>query len=149
MVLMKDKMEQWEARLLVLEERISQVQGNAKAPAVDMDAFITQAIKSLATASETLKSAPPAVLRSMLSSLITKLEIDLETRAVEMELTLPEGVNLRFDAKNPLCPVEGKHWPSRNETQWTHGLKIAIVECQGKRGDRTKPPCFTCSRKAA
>jgi hypothetical protein len=133
----------------VLEDRINQVQGNAKAPAVDMDAFITNAVKRLATTAETLKSAPPAALRSMLSSLITKLEIDLETRAVEMELTLPEGVNLRLDAKNPLCPVEGRPWPSRNETQWTDGLKIAVIECQGVRGDRRTPPCFTCSRRAA
>jgi hypothetical protein len=147
--LMKDKMEQWEARLLVLEDRIRQVQGNAEAPTVDMDAFITTAIKRLATAAETLQSASPSMVRSMLSSLVTKLEVDLETKAVEMEITLPEGVNLRNNAKNPLCVVEPRLWPFRNETQWTNGLKIAVIECQGVRGNTKTPPCFTCSRRAA
>jgi hypothetical protein len=85
----------------------------------------------------------------VLSSLITKLEVDLETRAVEMELTLPEGVNLRLDAKNPLCLLPLKHSPWLNEAQWTHGLKIAEIECQGVRGGRRTPPCFTCCRRAA
>jgi hypothetical protein len=147
--LIKSKLDQWEARLMVLGQRIDQAKATVDAPAFDVDAFTAAAVKQFASAAELLKTAKPAVVRSVLSSLITKLEVDLETRAVEMELMLPDGVNLRLGAKNPLCLVQPKHSPWLNEAQWTHGLKIAEIECQGVRGGRATRPCFTCSRRAA
>jgi hypothetical protein len=147
--LIKHKMEQWEARLAVLEERIGQAEAVPKAPAIDMEAFTAAAVKRLNSAAQLLQAAKPAVVRSVLSHLISNLEIDLETRAVTMELMLPDGVKLHWDAKTPLCPVPPRQSPWGNEAQWTHGLKIAEITCEGVRGSWVRPACFTCSRKAA
>jgi hypothetical protein len=147
--LIKNKMDQWDARLIVLDERIGQAEATADAPAFNMEAFVAKTAKRLASAAELIAMASPARIRTVLSSLITKLEVDLQTRAVEMELKLPEGVNLRLDKKNPLCTVEPMQLPYANRTQWTYGLKFAEIDCQGTRGAGGQTPCFTCSRRAA
>ena len=74
------------------------------------------------------------------------------TRGVEMELTLPTSLANRANGKmsdSPLCLDGDKHLPYYNEAQWTDGLKIASVRCEGTRGDRRAKPCFKCFRRAA
>jgi len=150
--LMQKQFDQWESRLAALEERVAQVE-RADTPAADVGATVDALVAKFAAVARSLDTLPPAAVRTLLGTLVTRLEVDLETRAVEVDLAVPDGITLEKSSSNgapePLCPVAARSWPLPNQAQWSGGLKIAAVRCEGRRGDRRTPPCFKCSRKAA
>ena len=152
--LMQAKLDQWENRLIALELRIAECQTTKAMPTVDVDAVVAATAARFAATANALETLPPAAVRTFLKSIIARIEIDLETRGLEMDLVVPAATALRKPKKNEgddgqLCLVPPKHSPYPNETQWLNGLKIAFVTCEGQRGGRVTTPCFTCSRQAA
>lgn len=154
--LLASKIGQWEAQAADLERRIANIQrlanGQQYCAPVSVDKLVAAAEAKFAAIAASLHTLPPTAVRTLLQSLVTRLEIDLDTRAVVMDLRLPEGVSLNADGAkddNELCLVGGKPSASPNQAQWLQGLKIAIIRCEGQRGSFRTPSCFTCSRQAA
>lgn len=149
--LIQDRLDQWEARVADLEDRIAKASARSERPTIDVDAVADAVVERLGRLGESMEGMPPAAVRNVLASVVSKLVVDQETRDVDIELALPAEM-LRGGgdgAVAPLCLDGARPWPSPHEAQRPEGLKIASVTCRGSRGDRYHKPCFACSRKAA
>lgn len=149
--LIQEQAHQWEAQIASLEERISKVQSSPLKPAVDDAALVERTVRQLTQLAQSLRDMPPAVLHGLLATMIGRLEVDLETLAVEMELVLPSAAATgaaQGGGTSPICLVSTSRRESRNQANWPDSLPIASFRCQGERR-HTQPMCFTCSRRAA
>lgn len=147
--MMKAQFDAWEAKAAALEIRISKAQAVKGSGVENAQSVVDVAIKQFRAWSKSLDGIAPSALRKILGTLVARLEIDLETREVVMELALPEGLKTAIGRKQPMCFDEKAPWFSINETHRSGWLKIAVFTCEGTKGQREKPSCFTCRRKAA
>lgn len=145
--LMQQDFERWENRLQVLEQQIAAAEETSPSRTVDTAKLTAKAVERLAAMANDMGKMPTAAVRQILASIVSSLTVDLETREVEMELTLAEGISLA--AKRELGLVSTKSSTHGNQAQWLRGLKIADIRCESEQTARNKTPCFTCSRKAA
>jgi hypothetical protein len=75
---------------------------------------------------------PMHALRSLLAAMITKLEVDMETREVVLELALPSA--------DAMCLDDSFARKYGHEAHTDFGLKLAIFRCEGIR-KMHQPPC--------
>jgi DNA invertase Pin-like site-specific DNA recombinase len=142
--LMAKEFAQWEARLAAVVQRIEMAEAASRpAEQVDVDVVVSHISRRFQQMADGLDAMPPVAVRELLASLVASLTVDLETREVSMELTLPTA------ASGDLCLVGTNSWTYGNEAQWSRGLRIASVTCKGERAANKVTPCFTCSRQAA
>ena len=145
---MSKDLEQWEAALEALDRRIANLEKAAPMQPHDVDSFVGAVSVEFKKMAESLGTVPANAVRQLLASLITRLEIDMTTLAVQMEVALPQGVS--GTANGPMLGlVHVNRWADGNDTQRSGTLKIADVACRGTVGVARKPPCFVCSRLAA
>jgi len=79
-------------------------------------------------------------LRSLLATLITRLEVDMATKAVEIDLAIPARMT-----ENALC-LEDKSF-QRSVFQAQPLIRLESADCRyHKRG---RYPCYTCQRRRA
>jgi hypothetical protein len=153
---MKDKFERWEAQSATLEERIAKAKQFVAAPDIDVDAAVRAIAHRFQKWAESIDSLPPSGIRKLLAHVVSRLEVDLVTRQVRMELALPDGVTLSAkepkqakNGKEPMCLVEKVPSLSFDQAHRLAELKIAFIDCEGEQGRKNVPWCFTCRRQAA
>jgi hypothetical protein len=101
--LMKQQFDQWEARLAALEQDIAMAETSASGtPELDVEGIVQAVTDRLAHMAASLDGLPPAAVRNLIGTLVSRLEVDLETREVEMDIALPQGVTLPQKADNGL-----------------------------------------------
>ncbi len=61
-------------------------------PAVAPEVVAERVVERLQTLSETMHELPPKVIRKLLQVFVGRLEVDLETREIEVEFRLPSWV---------------------------------------------------------
>jgi hypothetical protein len=90
---------------------------------------------------------PPAALRRVLQLLIAKLEVDLETKSVVMELRLPQWAITAADAiKNACASTTDLH--AGEQPRHTAGdAVLALFECA--RAKQGRNVCYGCTRRRA
>jgi hypothetical protein len=154
--LMKDKFERWEAQSATLEERIAKAKQFVAAPDIDVDAAVRAIAHRFQKWAESIDSLPPSGIRKLLANVVSRLEVDLVTRQVRMELALPDGAALSTkepkpakNGKEPMCLVEKVPSLSFDQAHRLAELKIAFIDCEGEQGRKNVPWCFTCRRQAA
>ena len=84
----KAKVDQLEAQLRALNERIVKATAAAAGATVNVGVAVQVIMDRLYDMAANLHDLPPS-LRRLLSILVSRLEVDLETRTFEMELALP------------------------------------------------------------
>ncbi len=137
--LIDDEITVLKTQLRSVNERISRCESveptDDKAISETVDQTVT-AIHDLAT---TLTDAAPTTLRSLLNLLVSRLVVDLETRDVELEISLPSTVNA---GKLRMCLVGGLACKSYNETHQPDTMAIAVYRLTWDRRRRVfrKPP---------
>jgi hypothetical protein len=145
--LMNDKFQRWGEQALALEERIIAARASATGNLIDVDAVIGSIERQFKKWANSFDEVPPASIRKLLGTLISHLEIDLLTREVHMELSLPHATAFAADEAAPMCLDKKALWPFLNEAHRLKMLKIALYQCENKRQGRSS--CFLCRRKAA
>jgi len=86
---LKTDLQKWQARIRTIDNEIRSITGAR--PVADDPAAIADAVcvKLRALGAE-LSSLPPAALREVLKVFVSKLEVDLQTKAVEVEFAVPD-----------------------------------------------------------
>ena len=97
-------------------------------------------IAKLTKVAETIQALPPQTLRSLLTTLIAKLEVDMASKAVAIDIAIPDWTH-----ENALCLEDRFVQKSVYQAQMKIPLDSAI--CSYRRAGRQ--PCFDCRRRAA
>lgn len=141
----KAKVRELESKLAALADRITKAELSAAGATVDVPAAVERVMATLADMGHRMNGLPMRALRSLMSVLISRLEIDLETMAFDLELALPDWA--AFDAQS----FETRMGLEKNFSRETVGkahrgfaIPIATFDC-GRPGRG----CFDCRRKAA
>ncbi len=123
-----------------LDESIAQAEANDGLMDADPEA-IALAIKSrLASLSANMADMPIAALRDVLRTLVSKAEVDLETREVRLQLSLPLD-------PNAMRLVGSSASSTSYQTHHVLRLDLAILDCAPVK--IAKQRCYRCRRSAA
>ena len=146
----KSKLQHLEARLADLTHRIGRAEATAPATNEDANEIAENVINRLASIGQRLDGLPRQALRGLLQSLIGKLEVDMETRAVVIELALPDWSQISgFGGNATMCLENSSVRKSDHEAHLALGLRIAVFHCRSSRANRDRQPCWQCRRQAA
>jgi hypothetical protein len=133
----KAKLQQLEAKLTTITEQIAQAQSTKKPDDRTADVVANEMITNISKIAGTIKKLPAPTLRSLLMAMIARLEVDMATKTVEIDVAIPA-----FMVKNAMC-LEDKAFQSFiNQAQFVITLDSAI--CSYRRVGRH--PCFECRR---
>ncbi|HEY1683538.1 MAG TPA: recombinase family protein [Tepidisphaeraceae bacterium] len=133
----KSKLQQLEAELTTVVEQIDQARHLKKSDDRTADVVADDMIVNLTKIASTIKKLPAPTLRSLLTTLISRLEVDMRTKTIEFDVAIPA-----FMDKKALC-LEDKAFQSfSNQAQFVITLDSAI--CTYCRVGRH--PCFECTR---
>jgi len=133
----KAKLQQLEAKLTAVIERIEQARATKKIDARSPAAVADEMIAKLTQVAATIQTLPMPTLRSLLTNLIARLEVDMATKAVQIDLSIPAEMG-----KNGLC-LEDKA-VQRSVYQAQYEIPFDSADCSYRRVGRT--PCFDCRR---
>ena len=147
--LMKEKFDRWEEQSQALEERIVAARAATTGSAIDVDAAIAAIERQFRKWADGFDQLPPASIRKLLSTLISRLELDLVTQEVRMELSLPHPTAFAANEAGPMCLDKKALWPFFNEAHRLGRLKIAAFHCETAPSRKSVPACVTCRRLAA
>lgn len=136
----KAKLQQLEAKLTAVIQQIEQAHGKQKSDDRSADSIAGEIIAKLTKAAATMQKLPMPTLRSLLMTLIARLEIDMATKTVEIEIAIPA-----WTSEKTLCLDDKSFQKPVNEAQMRFTLDLA--KCSYRRVGRT--PCFECHRKRA
>lgn len=120
--LVQDEIESLRARLRSVNDRIARCQSAKPVKPENIDEIVDLTLAAIHDLAETIKDAPPATLRQLLSILIARLAVDLETRHAELEISLPVGLNAD---QIRMCLVEGFACKCCNETHPIRSQSLA------------------------
>ncbi|MBA3406149.1 MAG: hypothetical protein H0U13_15950, partial [Gemmatimonadaceae bacterium] len=133
----KAKLQQLEAKLTAVIERIEQARATKKIDARSPAAVADEMIAKLTQVAATIQTLPMPTLRSLLTNLIARLEVDMATKAVQIDLAIPAEMG-----KNALC-LEDKA-VQRLVYQAQYEIPLDSADCSYRRIGRY--PCFDCRR---
>lgn len=141
----KAKIRELESKLAVLEDRIAKAKLSAAGATVDVSAAVERIMDTLADMGRRMDDLPMHALRSLLSVLVSRLEIDLETMEFDLELALPDWA--AFDPQRYAAAMGLDKNFFRESYPKTHrgfAVPIAAFGCA-----RPRRGCFDCRRRAA
>ncbi|HZN68085.1 MAG TPA: recombinase family protein [Tepidisphaeraceae bacterium] len=133
-----------EAEAKALGERIVKAMAVAASKAApDIDADAAQVIKGMQRMLRSIDKLRPAPLRRLLRLLVPRVEVDLETLGVQIDVALPLWAALNEKAlRESLCLDAKSPWQSANEAQNAHSLELAVFRCSST----PRPFCLACRR---
>lgn len=127
-----------------LEEQIVAAEAVARTSVLDPQIVVERVMAMLAWLSAHLKVLPNVQLREVLGLLVKRLEVDLATKQVTIELLLPSwAIWAAVEQDDPMRPLHG----SASSSSWqTHpGVVLGIADCVYVKGP-TKV-CHQCRRR--
>lgn len=137
------KIRQLESELADLDTRISKAESATAASTNDQTMTVETILGNLARIAEDLTTLPPQTVRVLLSTLIRRMEIDMETLAVELELALPDWAMALGNNVDARMGVDEK-FLQRCTVETQRDLAVlAAFRCE-----RVDPNCVTCRRAA-
>jgi DNA invertase Pin-like site-specific DNA recombinase len=134
----REKICQLEEQLTELDGRIN-VAVRAAGGEVDIASATEAVMKRVDMIGQTVGELPPCALRSLLAGMITRLEVDLETKAVEIQIAVPS-----LDSARTLGLGDKLSRTSLPEAQRDLAAIAAILDCRPETKD-----CYRCRRRAA
>jgi hypothetical protein len=128
-----------QARLRGIDSELCEAQAR-RHPVADPGSLAERVMERLRKLSETMPTLPPKLVRGVLQAFVGRLEVDLETREIEVEFRLPSWAEADPDA---LCLDQVSAW--KTEIQAQH-VPLAMVRlCPVWRA---YVPCDRCRRAA-
>jgi hypothetical protein len=139
-----NKVAEIDRKLAEVSRRIEAAKAVGKTKPMDVDEQSAAIVRRLQELADGFDKLTAKVLRGLLESVIDRLEIDLHTRAVELDLRLPPwALEITKNGTAESCLDAKPLWPSGKEATFSFTLKIAEIDCVGHR----KPNRFDCCRR--
>ena len=133
-----------EVRDLAAQLRFAQ---ETQAPAtVDPEVNVDALMAEFAAYVEGLQDNDPPAAKDLVRLLVGRMEADLVTKEVEIELSVPKSLGQLLCGPKPVCLVSAFACSDRHEAHHENRLKIELHRCE-----LTTPrhPCYVCRREAA
>jgi hypothetical protein len=137
------KVEDIESWLKDIDQRLDRANEKTPSAAIDINAHVRAAIKGLQQLAENWNTPPKAILRVILAETVVRLEVDLMTRSVELELAIPIKSSNAGVASVRMCLDSSSLQSSVNEAYRL--ATVVSIDCDWKMQDR----CFDCQRRRA
>jgi ABC-type transporter Mla subunit MlaD len=141
----RNKIQQLEAKLSSVNGRIAAAAPRHAPSTEQIEATADAAADRLSDLASNLGSMSMHALRELIGSVVAKLEVDLETQAVELELALPAWALAVEESAEARMGLGGNFLRTSSvEAQSASWPRLAAFDCVVAR---TK--CYRCQRRAA
>lgn len=130
-----------------LDEQIAAAEAAAKLSTLDPEDTVRRVMGKLADLSVNLKEMPTFRLREALASLVERVEADLETKQVKIQLALPSWVLSGVsEPENAMRLVRNSESSTSYQTHQGISLELEIADCDYIE-KRCAMPCVRCRRR--
>ncbi len=143
----KGKIVQLQAQLRALDEQISSAKRNGGASEVDAETIVTGVLDQLESLSQSIHELPPTAIRRVVQLFVAKLEVDLESRAIRLELRLHPWAIGAADAIRTACASATDLHAGVQPRHTALGSILARLDCE--RQKRGRQVCYACTRRRA
>jgi hypothetical protein len=133
----KRKLQQLEAKLTTVVQQIEQAGRTQNSDDRSPESIADEIIAKLTKAAATIQTLPMPTLRSLLMTLISRLEVDLATKSIEIDLAIPA-----WTSENSLCLED----ISLRECIYEAQIKIPLDSAKCSYRRVADKPCFECQR---
>ncbi len=141
--LVADEIGALKAQLHSVDQRIKAAESAIPTDDATIDRVVDETVTAIENLAGTLGDAPPATLRNLLSVFVTRLEVDLETRALELEIGLPNSLSA---SDTEMCFVGDLACKTSNETHRNASLTIAVCSFEWVHKGVLSNPDDCCRR---
>lgn len=143
----KGKLAQLQAQLRALDEQISSAKRSVGASDADAETIAGDVLDQLDDLAQSIHELPPTAMRRVVQLFVARLEVDLETRAVELELRLPRWAIGTANAIHTACASATELHAGEQPRHTAFGTILALLECE--RQKQGPSVCYACTRRRA
>ena len=140
-----NKVKKIKAEIWALKRRQQTSPQQAKRKDLDPDTLAKAMAKELQSHATKLNQRNNPHVGSLLGLLISRMEADLETKEIEIELSVPTWVGTALNSRGPLGLDELTAYSPINETHSKNELSLGVFDCRYAQN----PVCYTCKRRIA
>lgn len=133
-----------------LDEQIASINAAAQRQSVDSDALADNILGQLRSMATNLSNMPTFAVRQLIASVIGRIEIDMETKAVELHLMIPLDEKFFWGTakgEEAMRLVGTSASSTSDETHPPLRLDLGRFDCDEQR--RAGRPCYACRRRRA
>jgi hypothetical protein len=144
----KDELDRLKAERRAVEAQIAAAEASAAMQSLDPQAVADDVVGKLANLAATVSEMPKFALRQFLASIVGRIEVDMESKAAEVQLMLPiEMVYGENFSGGPMRLVGTSASPTSDETHRVLWLELAYADCQYALS--SSGACYQCRRRPA
>jgi hypothetical protein len=143
----KSKMSQLQSQLRALDQQINQAARKTALCGQDIDTMVASILHRLDELADNIQRLPPTALRRVLKLFVAKLEADLETKTIAMELRLPIWAITAADAIKTACASATDLHAGEQPRHTAQDAILARFECAHAKIGRNF--CYGCTRRRA
>ncbi|MGH7213637.1 MAG: hypothetical protein ACREIT_02560, partial [Tepidisphaeraceae bacterium] len=143
----KGKIVQLQAQLHSLDEQIGSAKRSVSASESDAETIIAAVLDQLDDLARSIHELPPTAMRRVVQLFVVRLEVDLKTRAVELELRLHPWAVGTADAIRTACASATDLHAGEQPRHTALGVVLALLDCE--RQKRGRSVCYGCTRRRA
>jgi DNA invertase Pin-like site-specific DNA recombinase len=131
-----------------LDEQIAAAQGARAMRSINPIKVSDAVVAQLRNMTASMSEMPKFALRQLLASVVGRISIDMETKAVEVQMMLPLGMVLSGETSEKAMRLVGNSASSTsNETYQPIRIELGRFDCAENR--LAGKPCYICRRRAA
>lgn len=141
------ELERLKAERRGLEDQIAALEAAEQTRAADPAQVADAVVAWLSALPATLGSMPPFALRQVIGTFIEKVIGDMETKAVEVVLSLPAWALAQKDVVSAMRLVGSRPSSTSDETHQRLVVQLGVFDCRYLL--RSSRACYDCRRRAA
>lgn len=124
--------------------QLRRVQQALPLKAKDVSANIDQLVADFAQHVQQIETKDPAAAKALVNLLVGRMEADLVTKEIEVELSVPQSLGHLLKTEPKVCLVSALACEPLHETHRENRLKIEVYRCRIERVARNR--CYQCRR---
>jgi hypothetical protein len=117
-------------------------------PKVDADQLVQQMIEKTKNFCGEVASLPKHLLKAWLAAVVSKVVVDMETKAIEIHVQLPKAMPFTgLSAEKAMRLATTSASSMSCETHPLAAMQLSLIECQFQKASNRL--CYECHRHAA
>lgn len=143
----QNELEKLKAERRRLDEQIATAAASTQMPKVDAETLARQMQEKTKIFLDELPTLPKHLLREWLATVVSKVVVDMETKAIEIHVQLPnEMLKSALASEKAMRLVPTSASSASYETQSNLTLKLGYADCRYVLG---RTACYECRRRVA
>jgi DNA invertase Pin-like site-specific DNA recombinase len=144
----RSELDRLKAERRSLEEQIAAAESASAMRSIDPTAVADAVLSQLRKMAQNIGQMPTFAVRQLLNSVVSRVVIDMETKAVEVQLIVPLGENFSGGLvdTNAMRPVGTSASSTCDETHPPFRVELGLFYCIAEKTSGRR--CYSCSRAA-